>query len=129
MFFIFLAQQAPWRLPRIRHACAHSPRRSIPIVSKLDFTHPANSSLSHHTCGVGEIAWNIVATSPFAREASVTSWEDLSALLDQLRGEPEEYINQLQVMPWSAAPFHLLREQLFLKYNTECLSKKEPHQR
>lgn len=71
--------------------------RSIPIVSKLDFTNPATGLLSNHTCGVGIIAWNTVAASPFAKKVSVNTWQELPALLDRLQQESAEYINNLQV--------------------------------
>lgn len=74
------------------------PIRSIPIVSKQDFTHPSTGSLSNHTCGVGNIAWNTVAASPFASQVSVDSWQELPALLERLQHEPDNYINKLQVM-------------------------------
>lgn len=66
-------------------------------MSKQDFTHPSTGSLSNHTCGVGNIAWNTVAASPFARQVSVNSWQELPALLDRLQREPDDYINKLQV--------------------------------
>lgn len=69
--------------------------RSIPIVSKLDFTNPAYNKTS--SCGVGMVAWNVVAASPFAKEVSVNDWTELPALLDRLRREPDDYIDGLQV--------------------------------
>eukprot|EP00752_Nemacystus_decipiens_P013271 g11759.t1 len=69
---------------------------SIPIVSKRDFTHPSTGDMSDHTCGVGDIAWNTVAASPFARQVSVDSWDELPALLDRLQHESDDYINKLQ---------------------------------
>ncbi len=71
------------------------PGRSIPIVSKLDFTNPAYNGT--YNCGVGPVAWNVVAASPFAREVSVGDWTELPALLDRLRQEPDDYIDRLQV--------------------------------
>lgn len=71
--------------------------RSIPIVSRLDYHYPVYSKHVNVTCGTGDVSWNTVAGSPFAEEASVGSWEDLPALLDKLRGMPQEDINKLQV--------------------------------
>lgn len=73
--------------------------RSIPIVSKLDFTHPVVGTKSNTTCGDGDIAWNTVAASPFAQQVSVNDWLELPDLLDRLQREPDEYINKLQVPP------------------------------
>lgn len=70
--------------------------RSIPIVSKLDFTNPVYSTHGN-SCGTGDFAWNTVAESPFAKEVSVDTWDGLSALLDMLRNKPDDYILQLQV--------------------------------
>ncbi|CAB1096925.1 unnamed protein product [Ectocarpus sp. CCAP 1310/34] len=69
---------------------------SIPIVSKLDFTHPVVGTKSNSTCGDGDIAWNTVAASPFAKQVSVNNWLELPDLLDRLQREPDEYINNLQ---------------------------------
>lgn len=64
-------------------------------MSKLDFTDPPY--LAPDNCGNGPVAWNVVAGSPFAKEVSVNDWTELPALLDRLRGEPDEYIDRLQV--------------------------------
>lgn len=69
--------------------------RSIPIVSKRDYTHPAYNGTTN--CGVGEVAWNTVAASPFAKHVSVNDWTELPALLDRLRGETDHYVDRLQV--------------------------------
>lgn len=69
--------------------------RSIPIVSKLDYTNPP--PLDDHSCGVGGIAWNTVESSPFAQETFVNSWEELPERLYELRQKSDEYINKLQV--------------------------------
>lgn len=69
--------------------------RSIPIVSKLDFTTPAYNTTTN--CGVGMVAWNVVAASPFAKEVSVNDWTELPALLNSLRRQSDDYINRLQV--------------------------------
>lgn len=53
--------------------------------------------MSHSTCGAGAVAWNTVASSPFAKEFSVDSWEELPALLDRLLNLSDEYTNKLQV--------------------------------
>ncbi|CAM9373761.1 unnamed protein product [Scytosiphon promiscuus] len=76
---------------------------SIPIVSKLDFTDPPYNAPDN--CGVGPVAWNVVAGSPFAKEVSVNDWTELPALLDRLRREPAEYIDRLQTdcAAWYAA--------------------------
>ena len=71
--------------------------RSIPIVSKLDFTHPVYS-FSNQSCRIGDASWNTVAASPFAREVSVNTWHDLPALLDELWQKPDHFVNKLQVM-------------------------------
>ncbi|CAM9787070.1 unnamed protein product [Ectocarpus sp. 12 AP-2014] len=78
---------------------------SIPIVSKLDFTQPALGALSTQTCGDGDVAWNIVAASPFVEAVSVNDWHELPALLDRLRQEPDDYINKLQedCVAWHAS--------------------------
>ncbi|CAN0079149.1 unnamed protein product [Scytosiphon promiscuus] len=69
---------------------------SIPIVSKLDFTHPTTGPMIFHDCGIGEVAWNTVADSPFAKEVSVENWGELPALLDRLKEAPPGYIDKLQ---------------------------------
>lgn len=71
--------------------------RSIPIISKLDYTDPAYL-LRNRSCGIGETSWNTVASSPFAKEASVNSWEELPDLLHDLLQKSDEYINKLQVI-------------------------------
>lgn len=65
-------------------------------MSKLDYADPVFSVEAGKTCGKGETAWNTVADSPFAIQASVNNWEELPALLDQLWNKPDEYIQRLQ---------------------------------
>ncbi len=69
--------------------------RSIPIVSKLDYTHSVFEF--HGTCGTGEIAWNTVASSPFAKKTSVESWDELPLLLDKLWQMSDDDLTRLQV--------------------------------
>ncbi|CAM9294234.1 unnamed protein product, partial [Hapterophycus canaliculatus] len=69
---------------------------SIPIVSKTDFTEPEYEFPTGVNCGVGTIGWNVVAGSPFAKQASVNTWSELPALLERLRREPADYIDKLQ---------------------------------
>lgn len=72
--------------------------RSIPILSRLDYSHPVYRKKDVNvTCGTGEFSWNTVAGSPFAEEVSVDAWEDLPALLDRLRTMSQEDTNKLQV--------------------------------
>lgn len=74
--------------------------RSIPIVSRRDFTNPqyhVPGDPANTTCGEGTVSWNTVAGSPFAREVSVGNWGELPALLDRLQRAPDNYIDKLQV--------------------------------
>lgn len=72
--------------------------RSIPIISKSDYTDPAfHKEIRVEACGIGDAAWNTVAASPFARAVSVDTWEDLPELLDRLRAEPDSFLDHLQV--------------------------------
>lgn len=93
--FIFVFHTRPLLLLAFRRLCFRPVGRSIPIVSKLDYTHPAYNGTTN--CGVGEVSWNTVAASPFAKDVSVNDWTELSGLLDRLRQEPDDYINRLQV--------------------------------
>lgn len=68
-------------------------------MSKLDYTHPAYNGTTN--CGVGEVAWNTVAASPFAKYVSVDDWTELPALLDRLRHATDDYVDDLQV--WDSA--------------------------
>lgn len=80
---------------------------SIPIVSKLDYTVPLplEPDSNGGTCGEGVASWNTVASSPFAKEVSVDTWEDLPARLDMLRSMSDEDIGRLQgdCREWYAA--------------------------
>lgn len=69
--------------------------RSIPIISRQDYLYP--SHMAPFPCGEGNASWNTVAASPFAKEVSVGSWDDLPELLERLKEAPAEYIDNLQV--------------------------------
>lgn len=65
-------------------------------MSKLDYTHPPR--FDNQSCGVGGVAWNVVASSPFAKKVSVSSWKELPERLHDLLQKSEEDIHKLQVI-------------------------------
>lgn len=65
-------------------------------MSKSDYTDPVYK-LHGENCGTGNIGWNTVISSPFAKEASVEVWDDLPMLLDRLWAMSDDDLQRLQV--------------------------------
>ncbi len=92
----------------------------------MDYTDPVYSiDGSTTTCGNGNISWNTVAASPFAREVPLDTWDDLPNQLDILRQKPDGYIQNLQVTRPSAR--NVFRWSVFFgRSSPPQVSGKEP---
>ncbi|CAM9276596.1 unnamed protein product, partial [Choristocarpus tenellus] len=70
---------------------------SIPIVCRKDFEMVSEGVWAEdYKCPAG-VAWKQISEAPFARKASVGTWDDLPALLENLRGRSVEDLAHLQV--------------------------------